>query len=134
MRTVFYKGGLLRQKGAGRFSGLLNVLSKGVSSLGKTLWSAGKQAIQKNVSTVLPQVGQHLMNAVSGKEPLNLKKMARSTLQPALKNTMADTLRNVVHQLGPIKRPVPKAKRSYSAQRPKRKRRRDIFDHGHYAS
>lgn len=131
---VVYKGGILRQQGAGRWSGLLNA----VKSVGKTLWSAGKEAVKKNVVQMLPKVGQSVLDAVSGREKWNWKKVAQDTLRPALSNTMSDTLKNVVAHLEPIKDP---SRTPSTSHRPKRKkkpqvtshkrRKLDIFDHGY---
>ena len=139
---VVYKSGILRQRGAGRWSGLLDTFK----SVGKSLWSAGKEAVKKNAMQLLPKVGQNVLDAVSGRKKWNWKKVAQDTLRPAVTNTVSDALKNVVTSLEPIKDPVsspstslrPTKRKKQQKERKKsssnKRRRPDIFEYGLHPS
>ncbi|ESO92487.1 hypothetical protein LOTGIDRAFT_175692 [Lottia gigantea] len=125
-----YRGGVLRQRGSGFLSGLMNMVKKGAVMAGKSLWSAGKKAIKEN----LPQVGKEVLKVVQGKETVKSgwKNIVQDAVKPALKSTVSETLKNVVvgikDRQPPRKRTKSSAARSVNIKRKRRKK--DIFDHG----
>ena len=121
-----YRGGVLRQRGSGFLSGLMNMAKKSIATAGKSLWSAGKQAVKDN----LPQVGKEVMKVVRGKETISrgLKNILQNAVQPAFKSTVSEALKKVAMGIkdpqSPRKRTKPPAARSVNIK----KRKKYIFD------
>lgn len=124
-----YRGGVLRQRGSGFLSGLMNIAKKGLAAAGKSLWSAGKQAVKDN----LPQVGSEVLKVVRGKESVKggLKNIFQNAVKPAVKSTMSEALKKTFEGIKdpqpPRKRTKPTAARRVNIKNKKRKK--DIFDH-----
>lgn len=123
-----YRGGVLRQRGFGFFSGLLDVVKKGAKALAPTLLKAGKEIAIKS----LPKVGSEVMKMVTGKQNAKqgFKNIFHKALKPAVKDTISEKLNDLVTG---IKEPSLKRKRSQRSK-PRtlniKKRKKDIFDNG----
>ena len=123
-----YRGGVLKQRGYGFFSGLLNVMKKGAAAIAPSLLQAGKEIVAKS----LPTIGKEVMNMVTGKQKIKsgLKNMLHRAVKPAVQTTVSDALKQLVPTIKDRKPPPKRSKPSGHRTVHIKKRKKDIFDHG----